>query len=54
MSKKNRLLMLGILACAILTLRAQTPATDIPKIDVEKFTLPNGLEVIMHGHFSGT
>jgi len=47
MSKKNRSLMLGILACAILTLRAQTPATDIPKIDVEKFTLPNGLEVIM-------
>jgi zinc protease len=32
---------------AVLTLRAQTPAADIPKIDIQKFTLPNGLEVIL-------
>ena len=31
----------------LLTLRAQTPAADVPKIDVQKFTLPNGLEVIL-------
>jgi zinc protease len=30
-----------------LTLVAQTPAADIPKLDIEKYTLPNGLEVIL-------
>ena len=35
-------------ACAtVLTLVAQAPAGEIPKIDIEKYTLPNGLEVIL-------
>jgi zinc protease len=42
----------GVALCLIgatfLTLGAQTSAVpDIPKIDVQKFTLPNGLEVIL-------
>ena len=37
-----------MLVCAvILTLGAQAPPSDIPKIDIEKYTLPNGLEVIL-------
>ena len=32
---------------ALLPLRAQTPGADIPKIDVQKFILSNGLEVIL-------
>ena len=32
---------------SVLTLGAQTPQGDIPKLDVEKYTLPNGLEVIL-------
>src|ERR1700694_1491876 len=38
---------LCLVVAALFSLRAQTPAADIPKIDVEKFTLPNGLEVIL-------
>ena len=37
---------LCLVLVALLSLRAQTPA-DIPKIDVQKFTLRNGLEVIL-------
>ena len=35
---------------AIVPVAAQNraPATDIPKIQFEKFTLPNGLQVILH------
>ncbi|HKY20569.1 MAG TPA: pitrilysin family protein [Vicinamibacterales bacterium] len=32
---------------AVLTLAAQAPPRDIPKIDIEKYSLPNGLEVIL-------
>jgi zinc protease len=32
---------------SVLTLGAQTPSGDIPKLDVEKYTLANGLEVIL-------
>src|SRR5205085_270558 len=38
---------LSLALLQLLTLRAQTPAADVPKIDVQKFTLPNGLEVIL-------
>jgi zinc protease len=30
-----------------LTLQAQAPPADIPQLDIEKYTLPNGLEVIL-------
>ena len=36
-----------VVAASVLTLGAQAPAGDIPKLDVEKYTLPNGLEVIL-------
>ncbi len=32
---------------AVLSLSAQAPPSDIPKFDIEKYTLPNGLEVIL-------
>ncbi len=32
---------------AALTIVAQAPPSDIPKIDIEKYTLPNGLDVIL-------
>ena len=32
---------------SVLTLGAQAPPSDIPKLDVEKYTLANGLEVIL-------
>lgn len=41
---------LGALACGRQTANAPadtTPSSDIPKIDFEKYTLPNGLEVIL-------
>ena len=42
------LLMLGLTAVSIPTsVRAQAPATDVPDIVYEKYTLPNGLEVIL-------
>src|SRR3954470_1135301 len=47
MAKKSVALVLTIVALAVLALRAQTPSGDIPKLDVQKFTLPNGLEVIL-------
>ena len=47
MRKKLIGLLSCVLAAAALTLRAQAPATDIPKIDIQKFTLANGLEVIL-------
>src|SRR5205814_1954033 len=37
----------GLVLFALFPLRAQTPAAYIPTIDVQKFTLPNGLEVIL-------
>jgi zinc protease len=37
----------GLLVLALVTPHSQTPAVDIPKIDIQKFTLPNGLEVIL-------
>jgi len=38
---------LVMLVCAALTLAAQAPPADVPKLDIEKYTLPNGLEVIL-------
>jgi zinc protease len=46
MWKRVSSLVLCVLA-AVLTLRAQSPAAGIPKIDIQKFTLANGLEVIL-------
>jgi zinc protease len=39
--------LLLVVFASVLTLGAQAPAGDIPKLDVEKYTLPNGLEVIL-------
>ena len=36
-----------MVVAAVLTLGAQAPPSDIPKLDIEKYTLPNGLEVIL-------
>ena len=44
--QKTLALLLAIFT-SVLTLGAQAPAGDIPKLDVEKYTLPNGLEVIL-------
>jgi zinc protease len=44
--KRVSALMLMVLV-SVLTLGAQSPTSDIPKLDVEKYTLPNGLEVIL-------
>lgn len=38
---------LSLVCTAVLTVLAQTQPADIPKIDFEKYTLPNGLEVIL-------
>ena len=43
---KNILALLTVVFASVLTLDAQAPA-DIPKLDVEKYTLANGLEVIL-------
>jgi len=48
---RPRFLILLALAIVTATLagRAQAPAaSDAPKIQFEKFTLPNGLQVILH------
>jgi zinc protease len=39
--------MLLLLCASIISLTAQAPPSDVPKIDIEKYTLPNGLEVIL-------
>src|SRR5918993_3622417 len=44
--KRTSALMLMVLM-SVLTLGAQAPPSDIPKLDIEKYTLPNGLEVIL-------
>jgi zinc protease len=36
-----------VVITSVLTLGAQAPSSDIPKLDVEKYTLANGLEVIL-------
>ena len=38
---------LSMFVCATVLALAQAPASDIPKIDIEKYTLANGLEVIL-------
>src|SRR3989337_3889009 len=43
---KTLALFLAVFA-SVLTLGAQAPPSDIPKLDIEKYTLPNGLEVIL-------
>ena len=43
---QKTLALLLMVAVSVLTLDAQAPA-DIPKLDVEKYTLANGLEVIL-------
>src|SRR5689334_6714334 len=45
--KLFRLLSILLPLAAALTLRAQTPPGDIPRLDIQKFTLSNGLEVIL-------
>jgi zinc protease len=44
---KNTIASLTSITATVITLGAQTPASDIPKIDIEKYTLANGLEVIL-------
>src|SRR5688572_4422559 len=39
--------LLSMVALSVVSLGAQAPVSDIPKLDVEKYTLPNGLEVIL-------
>jgi zinc protease len=39
--------LLLVVLTSVLTLGAQAPSGDIPKLDIEKYTLPNGLEVIL-------
>jgi zinc protease len=39
--------LLLVVFTSVLTLGAQAPASDIPKLDIEKYTLANGLEVIL-------
>ncbi len=34
--------------CAVSTVKAETNDTSIPKIAYEKYTLPNGMDVILH------
>jgi zinc protease len=43
----KKLLVLLFVAFSVMSLGAQAPVSDIPKLDVEKYTLPNGLEVIL-------
>ncbi len=43
--KKTATLLLVILT--VVSLGAQAPVSDVPKLDFEKYTLPNGLEVIL-------
>ncbi|MSO57004.1 MAG: insulinase family protein [Acidobacteria bacterium] len=45
--KKTTALLLVLACAAAVTLFAQGTPSDIPRINVEKFTLPNGLEVIL-------
>ena len=44
---KNILALFLVVFASVLTLGAQAPPSDIPKLDIEKYTLPNGLEVIL-------
>ena len=44
---QKTLSLLVMVAVSVLTLGAQAPPADIPKLNVEKYTLPNGLEVIL-------
>src|SRR5688572_11258222 len=44
--QKTLALFLMVVA-AVLTVGAQAPPSDIPKLDIEKYTLANGLEVIL-------
>ena len=39
--------LLSMVVVSVLALGAQAPPSDIPKIDIEKYTLANGLEVIL-------
>ena len=43
--KKSATLLLAI--STVVSLGAQAPASDVPKLDIEKYTLANGLEVIL-------
>jgi zinc protease len=36
-----------LITLTVVSLGAQTPASDVPRIDIEKYTLANGLEVIL-------
>ena len=44
---KTTVALLVSVCATVLTLGAQAPPRDIPKIDIEKYTLPNGLDVIL-------
>jgi signal transduction histidine kinase len=43
--KKSATLLLVLLT--VVSLGAQAPASDVPKLDIEKYTLANGLDVIL-------
>ena len=43
--KKTATLLLVLLT--VVSLGAQAPVSDVPKLDIEKYTLANGLEVIL-------
>jgi zinc protease len=45
--KTKAAVLFALICAAALTLGAQGRPADVPRIDVEKFTLPNGLDVIL-------
>ena len=48
MNSKTRLgCVVAVVFSAVLTVLAQNRPADIPKLDFEKYSLPNGLEVIL-------
>jgi zinc protease len=44
---KNIFTLFLVVFASVLTLGAQAPPSDIPKLDIEKYTLANGLQVIL-------
>jgi zinc protease len=43
----KKLATLVLVTLTVISPGAQAPASDVPKLDIEKYTLPNGLEVIL-------
>ncbi len=44
---QKTLVLFLMVVVSVLTLGAQAPPSGIPKLDIEKYTLPTGLEVIL-------